>query len=63
VVIFGDPDNGTAVANIDPSKVLVICHSGDDICKGEIITTSEHFDVSTLSLDERRCERKRANEG
>lgn len=33
VVIFGDPMNGTAVANIDSSKVLVICHSDDNICQ------------------------------
>lgn len=31
-------DSTTAVANIDASKVLVICHEGDDICQfGDII--------------------------
>lgn len=32
VVNFGDPDSSTPVANINPSKVLIICHDGDDIC-------------------------------
>ena len=50
MVIFGDPLNGTAVGTIDPAKVLVVCHSGDDICKGEIIVTSEHLNVSSLLL-------------
>lgn len=32
-------DSTSAVANIDSSKVLVICHDGDDICQfGDIIT-------------------------
>lgn len=31
-------DSTTAVANIDSSKVLVICHDGDDICQfGDLI--------------------------
>ena len=34
VVLFGDPKNGTAVQGVDASRVLTICHSGDDICKG-----------------------------
>ncbi|KAF3763112.1 family 5 carbohydrate esterase [Cryphonectria parasitica EP155] len=38
VVTFGDPDSDTAVANIDSSKVLIICHEGDDICDfGDLI--------------------------
>ncbi|TKA68140.1 hypothetical protein B0A55_06949 [Friedmanniomyces simplex] len=32
VVIFGDPDNGEPVGSIPSSKVLIICHVGDDIC-------------------------------
>jgi len=31
-VIFGDPDNGTAVANVPASKTDVYCHQGDNIC-------------------------------
>jgi hypothetical protein len=46
VVIFGDPLNGTAVAQINPSKVLIICHPQDYICKGTIVVDSEHLDVS-----------------
>ncbi|KAL7791485.1 carbohydrate esterase family 5 protein [Trichoderma ceciliae] len=34
VVLFGDPYNGKAVANFDASKVLVVCHDGDNICQG-----------------------------
>jgi hypothetical protein len=33
VVIFGDPNNGTAVAGISAAKTLVICHTGDNICQ------------------------------
>lgn len=47
VVIFGDPLNGTAVGTVNPSKVLVICHAQDLICKGTWIVDSEHLDVST----------------
>jgi len=31
VVIFGDLDDGEALLNISSSKVLVICHTLDDI--------------------------------
>ncbi|KAL7945358.1 carbohydrate esterase family 5 protein [Trichoderma barbatum] len=34
VVLFGDPYFGRAVANFDASKVLVVCHAGDNICQG-----------------------------
>ncbi|KAH8816450.1 putative cutinase precursor [Xylogone sp. PMI_703] len=38
VVIFGDPDESTAVANVDSSKILIVCHSGDNICvNGDLI--------------------------
>jgi cutinase len=37
-VIFGDPDNGTAVANVPASKTDVYCHVGDDIClNGDLV--------------------------
>jgi hypothetical protein len=49
VVIFGDPNNGTAVGTVDPSKVLVICHDEDLICKGTWIVLAEHLDVSVFS--------------
>nr|POE53450.1 cutinase [Quercus suber] len=34
VVVFGDPDNGTAIANIPAYKVLTVCHPDDNICQG-----------------------------
>ncbi|KAJ6560428.1 cutinase, partial [Mycena capillaripes] len=37
-VIFGDPDDGQAVAGIDAANTKVICHTGDDIClHGDLI--------------------------
>ena len=46
VVIFGDPDDGEAVGSIPASKVLVICHTGDDICLHGDIITPAHLDYS-----------------
>jgi len=46
VVIFGDPFNGTAVGTVDPSKVLIFCHPGDDICLNGISITEEHLNYS-----------------
>ena len=46
VVIFGDPDNGDPVAHIPSSKVLVICHAGDNICQGGILVLSSHLDYA-----------------
>jgi hypothetical protein len=46
VLIFGDPLNGTAVANISPSKVKVICHSGDNICMQGDQILQAHLTVS-----------------
>jgi len=46
VVIFGDPDNGTAVSGIDASKVLIICHTGDDICAGGDLILEPHLTYS-----------------
>jgi len=38
VVIFGDPDNGQAVAGASAGKTMVICHAGDNICHhGDLI--------------------------
>ncbi|KAL3421566.1 Cutinase 3 [Phlyctema vagabunda] len=47
VVIFGDPDNGTPVANVSPSKVLVICHDGDNICEGGALILLPHLTYAT----------------
>jgi len=39
VVVFGDPDDGQALSNIDSSKVDTYCNVGDDIClDGPLIT-------------------------
>lgn len=38
VVIFGDPDDGTALPNIDASKVDTYCNADDNICvNGDLI--------------------------
>jgi len=46
VVIFGDPDNGQAVGSIPSSKVLIICHTGDDICLGGDLILEPHLTYS-----------------
>jgi len=46
VVIFGDPDNGYKVGNITSSKVLVICHVGDDICLHGDLVLAPHLTYS-----------------
>ncbi|KAF3407627.1 hypothetical protein DPV78_001033 [Talaromyces pinophilus] len=38
VLLFGDPDDGQAIPNVDSAKVYTVCHSGDDIClNGDLI--------------------------
>ncbi|KAI0132956.1 carbohydrate esterase family 5 protein [Xylariales sp. AK1849] len=38
IVIFGDPDNGSPLQSAAASKVLTICHTGDNICDhGDLI--------------------------
>lgn len=32
-VIFGDPENGSAVTNVPSSNLLEICASGDEVCQ------------------------------
>ncbi|KAJ4392225.1 hypothetical protein N0V93_005850 [Gnomoniopsis smithogilvyi] len=32
VITFGDPVSSSSIDGIDTSKVLVICHEGDDVC-------------------------------
>ncbi|OIW27750.1 cutinase [Coniochaeta ligniaria NRRL 30616] len=37
-VIFGDPDNGTAVQGVPAARTDIICHAGDNICQhGDLI--------------------------
>lgn len=53
VVIFGDPNNGTAVAGISAAKTLVICHTGDNICQHYDQVLEPHLTVSILALRRR----------
>ncbi|KAF2499055.1 cutinase precursor, partial [Lophium mytilinum] len=46
VVIFGDPDDGQAVANVDAAKVDIICHTGDLICQGQDTILLPHLTYS-----------------
>ncbi|PMD23136.1 carbohydrate esterase family 5 protein [Hyaloscypha hepaticicola] len=46
VVLFGDPKNGTAIQGIAADKVLTICHTGDDICKGGDDISLSHLNYS-----------------
>ncbi|PBP28852.1 cutinase [Diplocarpon rosae] len=52
VVMFGDPKNGTALNGVDASRVMTICHAGDDICAGGAKVTKDHL---TYSLDAERA--------
>lgn len=42
-IIFGDPMNGTAVAGVPAAKTKIICHSGDNICKGGDFILAAHL--------------------
>ncbi|KAJ7585417.1 cutinase [Mycena floridula] len=42
-VIFGDPDNGQAVAGISAASTKVICHNGDNICAGGDLILAPHL--------------------
>jgi cutinase len=50
VVIFGDPNNGTAVTGISATKTLVICHTGDNICQHGDQVLQPHLTVTPPSL-------------
>ena len=54
VVIFGDPDNGEPVGSIPASKVLVICHTGDEICAHTDIVTPLHLSPLTPAIRQRQ---------
>ncbi|GKT45567.1 cutinase [Colletotrichum spaethianum] len=47
VVLFGDPLGGAAVPGVDGSRLLVVCHAGDNICEGGDFIFSSHLDYST----------------
>lgn len=42
VVTFGDADRDETFGSVAASKVLIICHTGDNICDNGIIITPEH---------------------
>lgn len=42
-VIFGDPDNGKAITGLAASKVLTLCHAGDNICQGGDLILLPHL--------------------
>ncbi|KAG7095831.1 hypothetical protein E1B28_006526 [Marasmius oreades] len=42
-VIFGDPDDGEAVAGVPASRTDVICHVGDNICEHGILVLPPHL--------------------
>lgn len=43
VVVFGDPKRGQSLSPIAASKVLTICHDGDNICEGGSSITIAHL--------------------
>lgn len=50
-VTFGDTQkqqDGGRIPNFDPSKTLIICRTGDLVCRGTLIITSSHSDYSPL---------------
>ena len=48
-VIFGDPDNGTAVAGVSAAKTMVICHDGDNICAHGDLILDPYLTYGTLN--------------
>lgn len=42
MVTFGDADRDETFGLVPTSKVLIICHEGDNICDNGIIITPEH---------------------
>jgi len=46
-VLFGNPNNGDAVPNIDNANVKTYCHAGDLICEGQPIVLTPHLTYAT----------------
>ena len=42
VVTFGDADRDETFGLVATSKILIICHTGDNICENGINITPEH---------------------
>nr|Q9Y7G8.1 RecName: Full=Cutinase pbc1; AltName: Full=Cutin hydrolase; Flags: Precursor [Pyrenopeziza brassicae]CAB40372.1 cutinase [Pyrenopeziza brassicae] len=51
LVIFGDPNDGKPIANADPSKVMVVCHPGHNICDGRDLVLVEHLTYSRDAVE------------
>ncbi|KAL1967662.1 hypothetical protein VTN77DRAFT_2919 [Rasamsonia byssochlamydoides] len=53
VLLFGDPDDGQPLPNVDSSKVHTVCHDGDYICQDGIFILLPHLtyaeDVSSAA--------------
>ncbi|ORY62943.1 cutinase-domain-containing protein [Pseudomassariella vexata] len=47
IVLFGDPNNGTAIPNIPAERTRTFCHMGDDICAGGSQVLAPHFNYSS----------------
>lgn len=43
VLVFGDPNNGSAFGTIPSSKTKVICHPLDGICLHTAIVDADHL--------------------
>ncbi|TDZ51841.1 Cutinase [Colletotrichum trifolii] len=46
VVLFGDPLGGQAVEGVDGTRLLVVCHTGDNICQGGTLILDPHLNYS-----------------
>ena len=42
-MIFGDPEKGQPLSNIDTGKVDTVCHAGDNICDGGYLVLAPHL--------------------
>ncbi|KAI2776011.1 carbohydrate esterase family 5 protein [Daldinia loculata] len=53
-VTYGDTQkaqDGGKIPNFDASKTLILCHDGDEVCKGTLIVTDAHHEYHDLAPD------------
>lgn len=50
-ILFGDPDNGKPVGQINPSRTKVFCHDLDKICDGQAVVDASHL-IYSLNVGE-----------
>ncbi|KAE8353185.1 cutinase-domain-containing protein [Aspergillus coremiiformis] len=43
VLLFGDPDKGKALPNVNASRVLTVCHATDTICENSVVIGPAHL--------------------